>query len=73
LFSGNGATQYGSPLAPRAELDLQPVSGTAGGPLIEAEPNVNGGDGTPQIDITAAATTGSAILRVRLRSTPGIK
>jgi hypothetical protein len=72
LLSGDGATQAGSPLMPRAELDLQPVNGVAGGPLCEAEPNVDGA-GIPTIVITGAAVAGDCLLRVRLRSTPGVK
>lgn len=72
LLLGNGATQAGSPLMPRAELDLQPASGVAGGPLCEADANVDG-SGYPTIAITAAGVAGTCILRVRLRSTPGVK
>lgn len=70
LLSDNGATQAGSALMPRAELALLPL---ATGPLLaEATANVDG-SGRPEIDITAAAVSGTAILRVRLRSTPGVK
>jgi hypothetical protein len=71
LLLGNGATTYGSPLAPRAEIDLMPVSGVAGGPLCEVDANVTGG-GVPQLDITAAGVAGNCLLRVRLRSSPGV-
>lgn len=71
LLQGNGATQAGSPLMPRAELDIVPLTGVAGGALIEATANVSGG--VPTIDITAVAVAGTALLRVRLRSTPGVK
>lgn len=71
LLSGNGATQAGSPLMPRAEIDLQPVSGVAGGALIEAEPNVSAG--VPTIVITAATNAGDCLMRIRLRSSPGVK
>lgn len=72
LLLGNGATQAGSPLMPRAEVDLQPVNGAAGGPLAEVDVDVDG-DGIPEINITAAAVAGDCILRIRLRSTPGVK
>lgn len=70
LLAGNGTSQGGSPLMPRAEIDLQPVSGVAGGPLIEATANVS--SGVPTIDITAVAVAGTCIMRVRLRSSPGV-
>lgn len=70
LLQGNGATQAGSPLMPRAELDLVPLTGVAGGALVEATANVSGG--VPTIDLTAVATAGTCILRVRLRSSPGV-
>jgi hypothetical protein len=72
LYIGNGATQAGSALMPRAELDLQPVSGVAGGCLAEVDANVDG-TGRPELWITTVAVVGAAILRVRLRSTPGVK
>lgn len=70
MLMGNGLTQYGSPLAPRAELDLQPVSGVAGGPLCEA--TIDQSAGVPIISIVGAAVAGTCILRVRLRSSPGV-
>lgn len=70
LLMGNGATTAGSPLMPRAELDLQPVSGVAGGALVEATANQSAG--VPTIDLTAVAVAGTCILRVRLRSSPGV-
>lgn len=72
LLFGNGATQAGSALMPRAEVDLVPLTGVAGGALFEATANVDG-SGNPQIDITAVAVAGTGLLRVRLRSTPGVK
>lgn len=72
LLNGNGASQAGSQLMPRAEIDLQPATGAAGGPVCEALINV-GVDGTPVVTITAAAVAGSAILRLRLRSSPGVR
>lgn len=71
LLAGNGATQYGSPLGPRAEIDLQPTVGVAGGALIEAD--VDQSAGVPIITITAVAVAGQCLMRVRLRSSPGIK
>jgi hypothetical protein len=71
LLAGNGATQAGSALMPRAEIDIQPTSGVAGGALVEADVNVSAG--VPIITLTAVAVAGEAIMRVRLRSTPGVK
>lgn len=71
LLQGDGATTAGSPLMPRAELDLQGDSGAAGGPLAEVLVNVSAG--VPILTITAAAVAGDSILRVRLRSSPGVK
>lgn len=71
LFSGNGATQAGGPLMPRLEIDLQPATGVAGGPVAEADINVDGG--LPIINITTAAVAGTCIMRIRLRSTPGVR
>lgn len=71
LLTGNGATQAGGPLMPRAEIDLLPVAGAAGGSLCEADIDVDA-NGVPEINITAAAVAGSAIMRVRLRSSPGV-
>lgn len=70
LLLGNGATTFGGPLAPRAEVDLVPVTGVAGGPLCEVDANVSGG--VPTLDITAAAVAGTCLMRVRLRSSPGV-
>lgn len=72
LLLGNGATQAGGPLMPRAELDLQPRTGVAGGLLVEADVDEDG-SGIPEINLTTAAVAGTAILRVRLRSTPGVR
>lgn len=72
LLLGNGATQAGGPLMPRAEIDLQPVNGAAGGPLCEADVDVDG-SGNPEINITAAGVAGDCIMRIRLRSTPGVR
>jgi hypothetical protein len=72
LLLGNGATQAGSPLMPRAEIDLQPLSGVAGGALAEADVDVDAG-GIPEINLTAVAVAGECIMRIRLRSTPGVK
>lgn len=72
LLLGNGVTQAGSPLMPRAEIDLQPLSGAAGGALVEADVDVDG-SGYPEINLTAAGVAGECIMRVRLRSTPGVK
>lgn len=72
LFLGNGATQAGGPLMPRAEIDLQPVDGVAGGCLAEANVDVDG-DGKPVIVITTVAVVGRALLRIRLRSSPGVR
>lgn len=70
LLIGNGTSQAGGPLMPRAELDLQPV---AGAPLVaEADANVDV-SGYPTIVVTSAAVSGSCILRVRLRATPGVR
>ncbi len=71
LLMGDGATQAGSQLMPRAEVDLQPVNGVAGGALIEIE--AGQAAGAPILTITAAAVAGQCILRIRLRSTPGVK
>lgn len=72
LLLGNGATQAGSALMPRAEISILPLSGVAGGPLAEADVDVDG-SGRPEINITAAAVVGQAIMIVRLRSSPGVK
>lgn len=72
LFGLSGATPAGSPLMPRAEIDIQPVNGVAGGCLCEATVSIET-DNTPRIDITTAAVVGQAILRVRLRSSPAIR
>lgn len=71
LLLGNGATTAGGALMPRAEIDIQPVGGAAGGPLVEADANVAAG--VPTIVLTMAAVAGDALLRIRLRSTPGVK
>lgn len=76
LLTGNGATQAGGPLMPRAEIDLAMVAESGqvgGGPLVpEADVDVDG-DGIPEVNITVAGVGGSAMMRVRLRSTPGVR
>jgi hypothetical protein len=57
---------------PRAEIDLQPATGAAGGPLCEADANVDG-SGRPTIVITAAAVAGDCYMRVRLRASASVK
>ncbi len=68
LLIANGAVQAGSSLMPRAKVDLQPVSGAAGGPLCEVDANVDG-SGRPTLSVTAAAVAGDCILRISLRGT----
>lgn len=72
LLVGDGTTQAGGPLMPRAELDLQPATGVAGGALCEADANVDG-SGRPTIVITAVAVAGDCYLRVRLRASSSVK
>lgn len=76
LLLGNGLTQVGGPLMPRAELQLHmtaQVAGIGAGALLpEADVDVDA-DGIPEINITTAGVGGQAILRVRLRSTPGVR
>lgn len=71
LLAGNGATTYGSPLGPRAEIMITPTVGVAGGALVEA--NVDVSAGVPIITLTSVATAGEALLYVKLRSSPGVK
>ena len=72
LLFGNAATPAGTALMPRAKVVITPLTGVAGGPLIEATANVDG-SGRPQIDITAAGVAGTALLEVELQSSSGVK
>jgi hypothetical protein len=72
LLMGDGTTQAGGPLMPRAEIDLQPATGAAGGPLCEVDVDVDG-SGRPEINITAAAVAGDCYMRVRLRASSSVK
>lgn len=72
LLFGNSATPAGSALMPRALVKLVPLTGVAGGPLVEATANVDG-SGRPQIDLTAVAVAGTCLLIVELQSSPGVK
>ena len=72
LLFGNSTTQAGSALMPRARVVITPLTGVAGGPLLEATANVDG-SGRPQIDLTAVAVAGTALLSIELASSPGVK
>lgn len=72
LLTGNGATQAGSALMPRAICRLVPVTGVAGGPLAEVDANVDG-SGRPQLDLTFVAVAGTALLFVELQASPCTK
>ncbi len=72
LLFGNSATPAGTALMPRAQVTLVPLTGVAGGPLVEATANVDG-SGRPQIDLTAVAAAGTCLLIVELQSSPGVK
>lgn len=72
LLMGDGTTQAGGPLMPRAEIDLQPATGVGGGALCEADVDVDG-SGRPEINITAIATAGDCYMRVRLRASSSVK
>lgn len=72
LLLGDGTIQAGNLIMPRAELDLTPESGSPPALFPMVTVGVSG-DGTPRIEIATAAAGGSAILRVRLRSSPGVR